>query len=166
MDSLDLKALGHLSENGRASWSDLSSIMGLSGPSTAERVKRLEETGVIQGYAAVINADAVGCPLMAFLNIILSKEEVRPQFLAVVNASPLIQECHHVTGDFDYLLKIRCASTSQLETVLSELKKAGVARSHTVIALSTAKETQAVPLVNAEGTVDEPRQRIRSATNR
>jgi len=163
MDGLDLKALAHLSRDGRASWSDLAAVLGLSAPSTAERVKRLEERGVIAGYTAVVNAQAVGCGLTAFVNVVLAQESARSGFIALVDESAAVQECHHVTGDFDYLLKVRCGSTSELEKLIAELKNAGGAvRTQTLIALSTAKESCAVPLPAALASAGEPRQRSRT----
>jgi len=163
VDGLDLKALAHLSRDGRASWSDLAAVLGLSAPSAAERVKRLEESGVIAGYTAVVNPQAVGCALTAFVNVVLAQESTRTPFLALVDESPAVQECHHVTGDFDYLLKVRCASTSELEKLIAQLKvDGGAVRTQTLIALSTAKESCAVPLAAATVSASEPRQRSRA----
>jgi Lrp/AsnC family leucine-responsive transcriptional regulator len=133
---------------GRATWSELSGILGLSSPSTADRVRRLEETGVIKHYTAVVEPNLVGCGLMSFISVTLEHPKYRASFLDCVIKLPEIQECHHVTGDYDYLLKVRCASTAALETIISDRLKsvAGVARTTTIVALSTVKETMELPI--------------------
>ncbi len=148
MDNLDLIALGHLMENGRASWSELSGVLNLSGPSTADRVKKLEESGAIKSYAALVNPEAVGCSVLAFIAVVLEHPKYRAGFLDFVHESACVQECHHITGEYDYLLKIRCQSTAELERLISnDLKDSGgVAKTQTIIALSSVKESVKLPL--------------------
>jgi len=143
MDELDIKAVRHLMKAGRATWSELSGVLGLSSPSTADRVRRLEESGVIKRYAAVVDPSLVGCELTAFISVTLEHPKFRADFLNCVMELLEIQECHHVTGDYDYLLKVRCASTAALETIISDRLKSisGVAKTLTIVALSTVKET-------------------------
>lgn len=143
MDELDIKAIKHLMKSGRASWAELSGVLGLSSPSTSERVRRLEETGVIKGYAAIVEPALVDCALTAFVSVTLEHSRFRAAFLERVCELPQIQECHHVTGDYDYLLKIRCRSSSALEQIITdELKELpGMAKTTTIVALSTNKET-------------------------
>jgi Lrp/AsnC family transcriptional regulator, leucine-responsive regulatory protein len=148
MDTLDMKALETLQAAGRESWAALGDALGMTGPAAAERVRRLEERGVIRGYAAVVDPRAVGAGLAAFVAVTLERPRDRTKFLALVDSLPEVQECHHVAGDDDYLLKVRCRDTSDLERVLThELKGlTGVARTRTTVVLSTVKETLAVPL--------------------
>jgi Lrp/AsnC family leucine-responsive transcriptional regulator len=148
VDELDARALKYLMKAGRATWSELSGILGLSSPSTADRVRRLEETGVIKHYTAVVEPNLVGCGLMSFISVTLEHPKYRASFLDCVIKLPEIQECHHVTGDYDYLLKVRCASTAALETIINDRLKsvAGVARTTTIVALSTVKETMELPI--------------------
>ncbi len=142
MDELDLRALIYLTEHGRAPWSDLASKLGLSAPSCAERVRKLEDRGIIKGYTALINAAKVGLNLTAFLEVTLEHPQMREKFLEKVDSHPAVIECHHITGDFDYLLKVRTAGTPELEDLLSELKSGiGVLKTRTTIVLSTPKET-------------------------
>jgi Lrp/AsnC family leucine-responsive transcriptional regulator len=146
LDDLDIKTLCVLLERGRITWSELASQLGLSAPATADRVKRLEERGFIEGYSARLNAEALGLDLTAFIAVTLEQPRYRAGFLAQVQESAEILECHHVTGDDDYLLKVRCRHTKALEALISQRLKAieGVARTRTLIVLSTVKERQAL----------------------
>jgi Lrp/AsnC family transcriptional regulator, leucine-responsive regulatory protein len=145
---LDSKVLRLLMQQGRVSWTDLAQHLGLSAPSAAERVHRLEQRGVIRGYAALIDAEAAGYPLLAFVAVVLDRPERRVAFLRRVASLPEIAECHHVAGEDDYLLKVRCRGTRDLDRFLLESLKStpGVVRTRTTIVLSTAKESVAVPI--------------------
>jgi Lrp/AsnC family transcriptional regulator, leucine-responsive regulatory protein len=148
LDEIDYKVIRQLVAQGRITWSELANSLGLSAPAAADRVHRLEDRHVITGYTALINPTAVGCDLMAFIAITLEHPRHRTAFLDKVQQLPEIQECHHVTGDDDYLLKVRCHTTQALEHLISnELKSLpGILRTRTTIALSTVKETSALPL--------------------
>ncbi|MDR3590576.1 MAG: Lrp/AsnC family transcriptional regulator [Negativicutes bacterium] len=148
LDSIDLKATKKLMAQARTTWSELGLELELSAPAAADRVHRLEKQGIIKGYHALVDPDALGYGLAAFVAVSLEKPEHRGAFLAKVQKSPLIQECHHVAGDDDYLLKVRCSGPRQLEWLISEELKAvpGVSRTRTTVVLSTAKETPVVPL--------------------
>lgn len=151
MDSLDRKALGFLMKNGRASWADLGHHLGLSAPSAADRVHKLEQEGVISGYAPVLDAEALGYPLAAFVFVSLGNHRQRSAFLRAIEKLEEISECHHIAGDDDYLLKVRCRGTKDLDRLLAtELKdRIGVAKTRTIIVLSTAKESLHVPLAES-----------------
>ena len=148
LDALDLKIVRHLMHQGRMTWSDLANSLGLSAPAAADRVRRLEERGVIQGYAALIEPNSLGYNLTAFISVTLERPEHRDAFLQQVAALDEIQECHHVTGEDDYLLKVRCRGTQDLERLISDDLKsiAGILKTRTTIALSTLKETTALPI--------------------
>ena len=148
MDEIDIKVLQQLMIQGRITWSELASLLQLSAPATADRVRRLEEKGIIQSYAALVNPELIGCSITAFISVTLDRPEHRQGFVDLVNQLPEIQECHHVTGDDDYLLKVRCASTHSLEALISNQIKGlpGILRTRTTLALSTVKETPVLPL--------------------
>jgi Lrp/AsnC family leucine-responsive transcriptional regulator len=136
-------------DDARITWSDLAGKLDLSPPATAERVRRLEERGVIAGYRAVPNPAAIGYELLAFVYVTLRRgRDRRDAFLKTVAKHPVVLECHHLAGDDDYLLKVRCRSMSELEELLSfQLKgRSGVARMRATIALGTVKETTSLPL--------------------
>jgi Lrp/AsnC family transcriptional regulator, leucine-responsive regulatory protein len=148
MDSFDSKALAFLSREGRATWAELGQHLGLSAPAAAERVRKLEERGVIRGYAALLDAASVGYPLTAYISVSLTSHKQRAAFLRAIAKMEQVAECHHVAGDDDYLLKVRCQGTQNLDHLLAkELKdKLGVARTRTTIVLSTAKESVRIPI--------------------
>jgi Lrp/AsnC family leucine-responsive transcriptional regulator len=150
LDRIDVAALTRLMDEGRVSWADLAKTLRLSPAAAAQRVHRLEKAGVIRGYAALVDPEAAGRSLTAFVGIVLSSQAARARFLKRVAALDAAQECHHVTGEFDYLLKLRCSGTRDLERIISEdLKRGGgVSGTRTLIVLSTAKETPRLPFVS------------------
>lgn len=148
MDTNDIKALRLLQDDGRASWTRLGELLGVTGPAAAERVRRLEQRGVIRGFTALIDPESVGLALTAFIALSLEKPAHREAFLKRVQALPQIQECHHCTGEDDYLLKVRCRGVSDLDRLINtELKSlAGVLRTRTTIVMRTSKDTPALAL--------------------
>jgi Lrp/AsnC family leucine-responsive transcriptional regulator len=150
LSAIDSKLLNRLMQQGRASWAELAEELKLSPPAAAERTRKLEERGVIRGYAAVVDPPSVGYDLTAFVAVTLERPHHRGKFLtSVLHKFPEIVECHHVAGDYDYLLKVRCRGTSDLDDLLSNRLKGlpGIARTRTTIVLSTLKETVVTPLV-------------------
>lgn len=139
MDAIDLTILELLAANARVTFSELALATGLSGPSVAERVRKLEERGAIQGYSARIAPDALGLGLTAIVAVSLAGPEYRESFLAGIGRLPGVVECHHVAGDDDYVLKAHVAGTAGLEAFVSEGLKAlpGIARTRTTVVLST-----------------------------
>jgi len=150
--SLDVKALKLLMRNGRVTWAELGQFLHLSAPSAADRVRKLEQRGVIRGYAALVDPASVGHPLTAYVSVSLASHRNRAAFLHAISKMDQVAECHHVAGDDDYLLKVRCRGTQDLDHLLAtQLKdKLGVARTRTTIVLSTAKESARVPLDAAD----------------
>ncbi len=142
MDDIDSEIISALTSDGRITFSELSQRIGLSGPSTAERVRRLEAEGVICGYTAQVDPASVGAGLGAYVMVTLDAPSVRAPFLQAMHALDPVLEVHHIAGDADYLLKVRCADTAALESLISEGIKsvAGVGRTVTTIVLSTAFE--------------------------
>lgn len=147
MDDLDYKALSLLMERGRAPWTEVGEALALSAPAAAERVRKLEERAVILGYRAITNPEALGLPLLAFVHVTLDTSAQRTAFLKAIGKHAQVIECHHIAGDDDYLLKVRCRNTADLEQFLTAtLKdKLGASRARTTIALTTVKETTALP---------------------
>jgi Lrp/AsnC family leucine-responsive transcriptional regulator len=147
VDSYDLKALALLATDGRASWSQVARRLGFSAPSAAERVRQLEKRGVIRGYEARLDPKSLGYGLTAFVAVNLPRERDRAVFLRAVARTPEILECHHTAGEDDYILKVRCKNTDDLEQVIARgLKKSVEVRTRSAIVLSTAKETAVLPL--------------------
>lgn len=154
LDLVDYKVIQYLMAQGRITWSELAGHLELSAPATADRVRRLEERQIITGYAALVNPESVGCYLTAFVAVTLEHPQYRTEFLNKIYQLAEIQECHHVTGEDDYLLKVRCHTTKGLEHLISEELKGlpGILRTRTTIALSTVKETPVLPIRQPEET--------------
>src|SRR6266403_6105571 len=130
---LDMKAVKLLLRNGRASWAELGKQLGLSAPAAADRAHKLEQRGVIRGYAALVDPASVGYPLTAYISVTLASHGKRAAFSRAREKMEQVTECHHVAGDDDYLLKVRCRGTQDLDHLLAtELKdKLGVAKTRT-----------------------------------
>jgi Lrp/AsnC family leucine-responsive transcriptional regulator len=131
-----------LSHDGRMSFTELARQTGLSVSAAQQRVRRLEDRGVIRGYAAVINPDDAGLPLTAFVSIKPfdpAAPDDAPQRLAHLSA---IEACHSVAGDENYILKVRVASPAALENLLQEIRAAAGVSTRTTIVLSTPYENR------------------------
>ena len=147
MNTNDLKIIRRLMSNARATWAELGALIGLSAPAAAERVRKLEESGVIKGYAALIDPDSNGCGLAALISLTIENPEYRPAIIKKIGELAEILECHHVAGDVDYILKVRCFGTRDLERLISnEIKSFPGVRTKTTVILSTIKETPVLPL--------------------
>ena len=118
----DLRILDILQRDGRASYADIGAAVGMSAPSAHERVKKLESRGVIQGYSARIDARAVGRAILAFSWIRQSPGPVSTDLTEAFSALPEVEECHHIAGEADYLLKVRAADTLDLERVMKQIQ--------------------------------------------
>ncbi|MDF2875207.1 MAG: lrp [Sporomusa sp.] len=152
MDNNDLKVIQRLMGQARATWADLGALLGLSAPAAADRVRKLEESGIIKGYAALIDPEAIGCGLAALIAVTLDRPEQKPAFLKMVQIVSEIQECHHIAGAEDYILKVRCTSTRDLERLISEeIKSLPGIRTRTTVVLSTIKETPVLPIKPERG---------------
>lgn len=134
---------------GRTSWSELAQTCGVSAPAVADRVRRLEKRGVILGYSAQVSPRSLGYDITAFIRVSLDRPEHRSAFMHYVQSTPEIQECHHVTGEGDYLLKVRCLNTTELEQLISHGLKGlpGAIQTRTSVVLSTVKETASLSIV-------------------
>jgi Lrp/AsnC family leucine-responsive transcriptional regulator len=140
VEELDRQILRLLAGNGRMSYTDLGKETGLSTSAVHQRVRRLEQRGVIRGYAAIIDYEAIGLPLTAFISIKPidpSQPDDSPDLLADV---PEIEACHSVAGDENYILKVRVASPGALEELLARIRHKANVSTRTVIVLSTSYE--------------------------
>ena len=114
----DARILEALQRDGRRPYADLGAEVGISGPSAHERVKKLEARGVIRGYAAVVDPTAIGYDILAFSWITQAPGTTSHDLTDAFAAIPEIEECHHITGEADYLIKVRARDTRDLERVL------------------------------------------------
>lgn len=140
MEATDRTILQCLSRDGRMSFTDLGKATGLSTSAVHQRVKRLEERGVIRGYRAVLDAEEVGAPLTAIIAIApldpAGVDDIPEQIRDITQ----IESCYSVAGDMSYLLKVRVASPGELETLISRIRVAGNVSTRTTVVLSTAWE--------------------------
>jgi Lrp/AsnC family leucine-responsive transcriptional regulator len=150
LDFIDLKILEILQQDGRASHSAIAEAVGLSQPSVHERVKKLEQRGVIRGYAALVDPEALGLDVLAFVAVRLG--DYKPDDIASAVAEiPEVVETHHIAGDECFIVKVRCRTNKDLQDILQRIWAAGpVTGSKTTIAFATYKETTALPLPAAE----------------
>lgn len=144
MEETDLKILRLLSADGRMSYTDLGKATGLSTSAVHQRVKRLEQRGLIKGYGATIDHDQLGRPLTAFISITPidpSQPDDYPERLVDV---PEIESCWSVAGEESYILKIRVATPADLEDLLARIRQAANVSTRTTIVLSTPYENRPV----------------------
>ena len=147
IDQIDLKILSILQNSGRSRLADIAEQVELSAPAVMERVKKLEVGGVIKGYQAVIDATKVGKDITAFIGVSVGSQRDMDKFAARMLRHLDVLECHHVTGDESFVLKVKSANTAALEKLLGEIRSVeGVTRTITKVVLSTAKESQALDL--------------------
>ena len=118
----DARILDVLQRDGRRSYADLGAEVGMTGPSAHERVKKLEARGVIQGYAALVDPAAIGYDILAFSWITQAPGTVAHDLTEAFAAIPEIEECHHISGEADYLIKVRARNTRDLERVLRQVQ--------------------------------------------
>ena len=149
-DKIDLKILQHLQNNGRISLTELAEKIGLSTTPCTERVRRLERAGVIEGYYTRLNPQMLNASLLVFVEIKLSAKsgDIFDAFRREVQLIPEIQECHLVSGEFDYLIKARIPDMSMyrelLGNILLKLPAANESRSYVV--MEEIKETLELPI--------------------
>jgi len=147
LDYIDLKILSILQTNGRTRLADIAEEVELSAPAVMERVKKLEVGKVIKGYQAVVDGKKVGKDITAFIGVSIGNQRDMDKFAKQMLQHHDVLECHHVTGDESFILKVKSANTASLETLLGEIRSVeGVTRTVTKVVLSTAKESQALDL--------------------
>jgi Lrp/AsnC family leucine-responsive transcriptional regulator len=148
LDKIDRMLLELLQADDRLPLGQLGKRIGAPPSTIADRIKRLERQGLIAGFHARLSPDVLGLNLLAFMLVSWSNPKVEQAFLKKIKASPVVLECHHVTGAWNYLLKVRLANTRELEKFLAETIKSisGIERTETIIVLSSAKETWQLPV--------------------
>lgn len=141
LDQIDLKILFILQNDGRRRLADIADEVDLSAPAVMERVKKLEAGGVIRGYQALLDSKKVGKDVTAFIGVSVGNQRDIDKFAAQMMRHADVLECHHVTGDESFILKVKAANTGALEKLLGVIRSVeGVTRTVTKVVLSTAKE--------------------------
>lgn len=142
MEDIDRKIVALLMRDGRMSYTDLGKSTGLSTSAVHQRVRRLEERGVIRGYSVVVDHEAVGLPLTAFISIKPidpSQPDDSPDRLSGI---PEIEACYSVAGDESYILKVRVGRPADLEDLLARIRSSANVTTRTTIVLSTPYENR------------------------
>jgi Lrp/AsnC family transcriptional regulator, leucine-responsive regulatory protein len=142
VEDIDRRIVSLLARNGRMSFTELARQAGLSVSAVHQRVRRLEQEGVIRGYAAMFSPEDVGLPLTAFVSIKpfdAAAPDDLPQRLEHLSA---IEACHSVAGDENYILKVRVPSPAALEELLNQIRTVGGVSTRTTVVLSTPYENR------------------------
>ncbi|MGH3097489.1 MAG: Lrp/AsnC family transcriptional regulator [Streptosporangiales bacterium] len=147
MDWIDLRLVDALRANGRESYAELGRLVGLSGPGVQDRVRRLEERGVLTGYHAAVSPDAVGLAVSALVSVYLSDSADQEVVAKRLESVPEIEHCWFVAGDESFVGLARCADIDALEKTLGRMRGIkGVSRTRTTVVLSTRWENRSAPL--------------------
>ncbi len=147
LDDIDVKILETLQRSGRTKRNDLASEVGLSLPSVSERLKKLEESGIITGYFATVDHKKLGKDITAFIFVTVDSSKHYASFLEHAKQLDDILECHAITGEGSHLLKIRTANTASLEKLLAKIQAwTGVVSTRTNLVLSSSKETMQIKI--------------------
>jgi Lrp/AsnC family leucine-responsive transcriptional regulator len=150
LDAIDLQILAQLQQYCRISLAKLGEQVGLSAPSVLERVKKLEEGGVITGYHAHLAARLLGKDVTAFIGVSISHPTLVEKFARDVVLLDDVLECHHVTGQHSMLLKVKTDTTATLEKLITAIRSLeGVARTETMVVLSTRLESTSLSLMTS-----------------
>ncbi|MCX5206956.1 Lrp/AsnC family transcriptional regulator [Streptomyces sp. NBC_00237] len=123
-DATDWRILEALQREGRASFAELARTVSMSSSAVTERVRRLEEAGVISGYAAVVEPERIGMPILAFVRLRYPHGNYKP-FHDLLDVTPEVLEAHHVTGDDCFVLKVAARSMQHLEEVSGRIGALG-----------------------------------------
>ena len=140
MEDVDRKIVEHLVEDGRMSYTDLGKALAMSTSAVHQRVRRLEQRGVLRGYTAKVDHALLGTALTAFISITpldAAAPDDIPERLRDITA---IEECHSVAGDENYVLKVRVSTPHELEELIARIRGAAHVSTNTTVVLSTPWE--------------------------
>lgn len=148
LDEIDRQILALMQENCRLPLAKIGEKVGLSAPSVMERVKKLEDGGIITAYRAIVNARLLGKDITAFIGVSTGHPHAIDTFEREIDSLDDVLECHHVTGTHTLILKAKTRNTSSLEELISRVRSIeGVVRTETMVVLSTHTERIQVSVV-------------------
>ncbi len=152
LDEIDLQILKRLQADGRITHADLGREVGLSAPSILQRIRKLEERGIITGYHAILDAAKVGFGITSLVQVSLALHESQPieRFIKAAKKIPQVLEVFHVSGDFDFLLKVVAEDMEDYQALIREKLAGlpGVGRITSCFVLGTTKRQLSLPLVD------------------
>ncbi|MCI0417464.1 Lrp/AsnC family transcriptional regulator [bacterium] len=147
LDHIDLKILRIVQSSGRTKRNELAEKVELSIPAVSERLRKLEESGIIRGYHGVLDPQKIGLGVMAFIFVISESSTHYRDIVKRASSHSEILECHAITGEGSHILKIRTQNTATLERLLSNIQSwPGVMNTRTSLVLSTQKESTVLSL--------------------
>jgi Lrp/AsnC family transcriptional regulator, leucine-responsive regulatory protein len=148
MDPIDYQILDLLQRDARTTQMQIAHAVGLSQPSVADRIRKLDESGVVLGYVARLDPRRIGNDIRAFVGVRISHPRHHDAFTRRIQQIPEVLECHRVAGLDSYVLKVVSRNTETLDGLISGALRriAGVTRTTTTIVLATGKETTVLPL--------------------
>mgnify|MGYP003501889221 CR=1 FL=1 len=140
LDDTDRAIAAQLCHDGRISYTDLGKALGMSTSAVHQRVRRLEQRGVVKGYAAKVDHQALGRQITAFISITPLDPAAPDDIPERLHELPQIEECHSVAGDENYILKVRVATPSELEELIASVRGVANVSTRTTVVLSTPWE--------------------------
>ena len=148
LDPIDRQILALLQENAKLPQAEVAKAVGLTAPSVNERIRKLERGGFIRGYAALLDERRLGYDITAFVEVFIEHPKFEEEFVATVGSLDEVLECHHITGEFSILLKVRVTDMNAFRRLLIEKLNLvrGVRQTRTLMVLATAKETHRIPM--------------------
>jgi len=147
IDEIDVRMLQLLQERGRIKRNEIAEEVSLSVPSVSDRMKKLEERGVVTGYHAIVNPRRVGYDISAFIRVMVDGSKHYDTFVQRACKLEQVQEVHSITGDGSHILRVLIRNTSGLENLLSTIQSwPGVHGTSTSMVLTSYKDTRAVPV--------------------
>ncbi|MDR2712718.1 MAG: Lrp/AsnC family transcriptional regulator [Clostridiales bacterium] len=145
MDNTDIKILSCLKDNSRLNASSIGERINMSVSAVIERIRKMEQAGIIRQYTVILDTHQIGKYTCAFISVSLEHPKFNEAFSQKIKGHKQIVECHYITGDSDFLLKIITNSTQSLEEVLNDIKSIpGVSLTKTLVVLSTVKNEYTV----------------------
>lgn len=152
LDLLDQKILVLLQKDAKRSQTEIAAEIRLSTSTVSDRIKHMHNNGIIKNTVVTLDASKIGLNILAFISVLIDWNKSNQSFVQMVEKMPQVLECHHVTGDWSYLLKVRAKHNVELEDLISTKIKSlpGVTRSETIFVLNTAKETTALPMPGSD----------------
>ena len=147
LDELDIKILNILQQKGRTKRNELAEVVGLSIPSISDRLHKLEEKGIIEGYYTKLNKKSFGYDIMVYILVMMESSKHYKGLIARVEKIPSIIECHSVLGEGSHLLKAIVKNSESLEKLLGDIQSwPGAMSTKTTFVLSTIKETTVIDI--------------------
>ena len=143
MDNIDIQITDLLQNDGKLSYAEVGEKVGLSVTAVKERIKKLKREGILARNVYLVNPLALGLEICAFVQVLMPIPDEEKNFVMCMNQIPQVQECHSITGEYSYLLKIRVKNTRELEDLMSEKITClpGVVKTNSIITLTSFKET-------------------------